>query len=491
MATRKTLDALLVQARRIAEHCEAGAEREIRKTYRALLKELQSYIAELHVRFADGDDRLDYAALQKAGYDARYLEEIEERIGVASADVAAQLHELVSETYRFAYESMVQGVRAQGRAPLAETFEQSIAITPEQIARAVDNPIMELALEKNHRDIVYEIKQAVATGLMNGDRYSTVARRMSAILDADKGAYRRAVRIARTETHRVREAGNNDAAVRVDDELKAGDSGLRMVKTWRTMKDERVRPQRRRKRKSGWTARMGKDPNHIRLDGQTVLADEDFDLGDGHTAPAPGMSGIAGHDINCRCRAIREVMDDAEFFSRTGRHLPGWEEREKLDDTVEKPAGNGIIETGGAVREAGAYNDENDPYRELRDAHAKKYYEAIRNSDKSAIVRTISNHTGFEKEMVDRAITHAFYTKHNLDKGFDYFDESYEMAESVRRLRLGVDIQPHDLILIQHEAHEAALMESGMEYVEAHCETEKLYNYRIALDEFNQRIRKG
>ena len=74
---------------------------------------------------------------------------------------------------------------------------------------------------------------------------------------------------------------------------------------------------------------MGKGANHMVLDGQTVLADEKFDLKDGHTAPAPGMSGVAGHDINCRCIVVREVMDDAEFFAKTGRHLPGHESVEK------------------------------------------------------------------------------------------------------------------------------------------------------------------
>ena len=82
---------------------------------------------------------------------------------------------------------------------------------------------------------------------------------------------------------------------------------------------------------------MGKGANHMVLDGQTVLADENFDLKDGHTAPAPGMSGVAGHDINCRCIVVREVMDDAEFFAKTGRHLPGHE-------PVEKSAKSDIID---------------------------------------------------------------------------------------------------------------------------------------------------
>ncbi len=45
---------------------------------------------------------------------------------------------------------------------------------------------------------------------MNGDRYSTMAGRIKQSVD---GSYKKAIRISRTETHRVREAGNLDAAI--------------------------------------------------------------------------------------------------------------------------------------------------------------------------------------------------------------------------------------------------------------------------------------
>ena len=325
MAQKKPdLDYLLAQARRIAEHREEGAEQEIRKAYKKLLKDLRAYIGDIHVRYANGDGSLDFAALPKAGYDARFLEEIEERIGVASRKAARELHELVNETYKLAYESMVQGVVAQEVDGLDDVFAETVAITPDQIKNVVNNPVMEVALEKNHRDIVYEIKQAVAVGLMNGDRYDTVAKRITGLLDADKGAYKRAVRIARTETHRVIEMGNHDAAIQVDEELQKGTTGMRMVKVWKTMKDERVRPQRRRKGKRGWTTKMGRGANHMKLHGQTALENEPFDLGGGVKAMSPGQSGVAGHDINCRCYASREMMTDAEYFEATGKHFPGW-----------------------------------------------------------------------------------------------------------------------------------------------------------------------
>lgn len=321
----KDLEYYLAQARRIAEHREADAEKEIRKLYKEMRKDLQTFISDTYVKYAQ-DDKLTFAMLQKAGYDARFLEEIERQINISSPKASKELQQLVNDTYKIAYEGMVNGVIKAGKGSLDETFADAVAITPQQIKKVVRNPIMEVALEKNHKDIITEIKEAVAVGLMNGDRYTTMARRISDLLNAEKGAYKRAVRIARTEAHRVREAGNSDAAAEVDSELQNTTSGMRMVKTWHTMRDERVRPQRRRKGKGGWSTKMGKGANHMKLDGQIVLANESFDLLDGNKAPAPGQSGVAGHDINCRCYASYEMMTDEEFYEKTGKHFPGYKE---------------------------------------------------------------------------------------------------------------------------------------------------------------------
>ena len=322
----KDLEYYLAQARRIAEHREAGAEKEIRKLYKAMLKDLQIFISETYVRYAE-EDKLTFAMLQKAGYDARFLEEVEQRLNISTPKAAQALRDLVETTYAVAWNGMYEGVAKSATTSIAAEFAGYNAITPEQIRRAVENPVYGLTLkdtlEKNRKEIIYGIKQSVGIGLMNGDRYTTMARRIAEQVDGD---YTKAIRIARTEAHRTREAGNADAAVEVDKELQGTKTGLRMTKTWKTMKDERVRPQRRRKGKGGWSTKMGKGPNHMILDGQTVLADEEFDLQDGHTAMAPGQSGVAGHDINCRCFVSYQMMTDAEYFAKTGKHFPGWKQ---------------------------------------------------------------------------------------------------------------------------------------------------------------------
>lgn len=328
MAVKRDMEYYWAQANRIASHREAQAEKEIRKIYRSLSKELQAFVSDAYVKYAQ-DDVLTYAMLQKAAYDARFLEEIERKVGVGSNKAAKELRALVNDTYQITYDGLVKGVQKMELEGIDEAFAETIALTPYQVKKAISNPIMELALEKNRKDIMYEIKQAVTIGLMTGDRYTTMARRISTHLAGEKGAYAKAMCIARTEGHRAREAGSLDAALKTDKELQKGENGLRFVKKWKTMQDERVRPNyvRRGKKRIAKKAK-----NHVILNGQIVLIDEDFDLKDGNKAPAPGQSGVAGHDINCRCLAIKVLMDDEEFFAATGRHFPGYKGKEKQEE---------------------------------------------------------------------------------------------------------------------------------------------------------------
>ena len=86
-------------------------------------------------------------------------------------------------------------------------------------------------------------------------------------------------------------------------------------------------------------------------------------------------------------------------------------------------------------------------------------------------------------DIVAKTYKHIFEDKHNLYKGYDYFDEDYYIAESFRRLRTNVDIQEHDIILLRHEALEFDIMQENpdMPYEEAHAMAEKAHNYKKAL----------
>ena len=307
-STGDALNRYLSTVRRIEEHREQSAVKDLKKLYRQLMKEIGERVAESYARYADPETgAIDYAVLHRDGMDARLLEEIMRSTGIASLEESRIIEQLAKESYAKCYDGMVSAVqRAATDDALQESLQTIRAVAPEVIAEAVHNPVNGLTLadrlEKKRGEIIYGIKQSVGVGLSQGDRYDTMTRRIAETLagaDGAGGYYGKAVRIARTEAHRVREAGNSDAAAALQE--KAAPAGYQMLKRWNTMKDERVRPNRRYKTKHGWKSGKPGFYNHAAMEGVEIPLNEDFKLPSGASGPAPGQTNVAGEDINCRC----------------------------------------------------------------------------------------------------------------------------------------------------------------------------------------------
>ena len=221
--------------------------------------------------------------------------------------------------------------------------------------------------------------------------------------------------------------------------------------------------------------------------------DEYFE-GGGGKAMHPGGFGIPSEDCNCRCcllQRARWAITDEEFTKMNGdtgelvrisekdfqsfkdKCIKVSSRKKELDKREEK------------LYNYGAYNNSNDPDGKKRDKHAKRYYESIRNSKKENIVDTISQNSGIDKESVSKMYDHLFINEHNLNNKRQTFFPDYYIAESVQRLRSGINIQKHDLTLIRHEAMEYDLMShSGMEYLEAHEKVNEFFNYGNDLNKW-------
>lgn len=324
---RKTLAKYFAELQKIEEHRSAELEKNIRSLYRELLKELQQFLGVEYANYAE-DDRLTYSALAKKNEYARFLEEVQKKVNDISPKVSAEIIETVKEMYRTAYEGMINAVaKSVNDKELSEKLRGIYLTQPQVIKAAVNNPVSKLTLsktlEKNRKKIVYNIKQTVTVGIMNGDAMSSMADKIKNDVNQN---YRKAMLIARTEVHRVRETGHNSAADSIDSTLETAGSDYRMVKIWKSKQDSKVR--------------RTDTANHVKLHGQTVLQDEDFGLGGGIKAPCPGQSGVAAHDCNCRCRISRDLLNDEEFFRLTGRHFPG---NKKAAEGVDKFQESGII----------------------------------------------------------------------------------------------------------------------------------------------------
>lgn len=313
------LDKFLHTVRRIEEHREEKAVNQLKKLYKRLIKDLQSHLGTVYAKYSDENGLLTYARLHKDALDTRLLQEVASKMNDVTQAEKKLINELVEQTYSNVYSGMVQAVdKAVDDKDLVATFAQVQSAKPQALRAAVNNPVHGLTLsaqlEKNRANIIYGIQQAVGIGLSVGDRYDTMAKRVQKALigdDGTGGSYAKSIRIVRTEAHRVREQGNQDAAKELHNRLEP--EGFVMVKTWHTMKDERVRPNVSRKTKKGWKYSIGNGKyNHVKMEGQSVPVNEPFTLPSGATSMSPGMSGVAGEDINCRCFVSYEVRKNVE-----------------------------------------------------------------------------------------------------------------------------------------------------------------------------------
>lgn len=323
--SRARLARYFAELQKIEEHRSLTAERNIQKFYKEMLTNLQGFLGVAYSKYSE-DDVLTYATLARKGEYARFLEEVLAKVNGIAPSVNKEITNTVKEVYRLAYEGMVNAVaKSVNDEELAKRLSGIHLTNAQVIKAAVNNPVDKLTLsktlEKSRKQIVYNIKSTITNGLMNGDRMSTMARK---IQDDVEQNYRKAMLIARTEVHRVRETGHNDSSNSIDKVLESNDYAYRMVKVWRSKQDIATR-------------RTNK-ANHVKMHGQTVLQDEDFDLGNGVKAPCPGQSGKAYHDCNCRCRVSRTLMSDDEFFQATGRHFKKVEEPKKAEKPKKEQA---------------------------------------------------------------------------------------------------------------------------------------------------------
>lgn len=301
------------QLRRIEAHREQQAEKEIRKLYKSILKETRQFIAEEYYQLAE-DGKLTFEILRSKSMDARFLQEVEERLGDLSIDVSREIKRTVEEMYQLSYNGLRNAVEKGKDSKELQAFFQGVDTATAQTAWAsVDNTIMDVALEKNHKNIIWDIKREVATALTVGDRFDTMADR---IADKLNGNYKKSILIARTEVGRVREAGHLASAKNLNDALQEGSSGMRMVKKWMTMRDGSVRD------------------THSRMNGVIVEMDDAFELPSGVKTMAPKQSGVASEDCNCRCYVSYQLMDDEEFFRATGNHFKNFPNEPIAKDDV-------------------------------------------------------------------------------------------------------------------------------------------------------------
>lgn len=362
----KTLAKYLAEVRRVEKSRSEGAEKEIRKLYKKLLKDLNSFVGEYYTKYSDDEGILSAAILQQKAKYAAFLEEVDKNINEITPEVSKTIKKTVEDTYKACYKGMVNAFTgAVDDEKVKESFK-GLSIKPEVIKAAVENPIGGLTLperlKKNRQEVIYDIKQNISTALMTGERYDTTAKKIAERLDV---SYGKAIRIVRTESHRVEEKGLMDGAEEIGEKVR--DDGLVYAVIWRNMGDNRVRPNSRVHTSKGWkTVKSKTHADHVKMEGQIIEAGGYFDLGHGVKAKSPGESGDAANDINCRCYVEYEMMTEEEFKERGGKFKESKEKVESRNDTAKTSEDN---ERGYDPKEDEEYQEQ---IRKRREAYRRK-----------------------------------------------------------------------------------------------------------------------
>lgn len=246
------------------------AEKELDRIY---AKRMKNIIAELTMMYEkyEMNGSLTMAEMTKFN-----------RLQKSMDFIIKELADTYKETFKLTQLTMEESyLEAYFRQAYLMEFESQAklgfgALSKETLKTAVTNPVEFLTLsavmERNRAQVIYKIQQEITEGLLAGESYGKMAKRVRERLDIDK---RKAQLIARTEAGRAqslgKEASYQQASKYVD-----------VIKTWDAALDSRTRT------------------THQRLDGQTA-DEEGLFYSSGASAPQPRLFGIAKEDIQCRC----------------------------------------------------------------------------------------------------------------------------------------------------------------------------------------------
>lgn len=268
------------------------------------------------------------------------------------------------------------------------------------VTKPVDGKRFSKRLYDNREKLANQVNRALIDGIEQGLGYRAIADQIEQHVD---GNYKRALRIARTESMRA----NSEARQEANNEAQK--AGVLFEKQWLATLDGVTRD------------------SHRDLDGQRVEPDEDFESKSGNKALEPRMFGVAEEDIQCRCTTIN-IVGGIEPDTRMARELDGTETidfttyedwKESLDQRevgVEEDDGTQIKKASESLKDNEIFLNR---IKEQEDLTAK--IEAIRaeRAETKAIVEDLVN------QFEDGEITQSYY---------DAKWSEIEAADKVKRL---------------------------------------------------------
>lgn len=252
---------------------EKAVLKKLEAHYEDALDEINSKI-ELLLARQDAD-------MQHVIYQVEYQKALKTQVKAILEQLQTNEFETVSEYLSKAYEDGFLGTMydLQGQGiPLVFPIDQRQVVAAVQHETKLSQNLY-TALGKDITDLQKKIAGEITRGIAGGQMYSEIARNVSNWARIPRN---NAMRIARTEAHRIQSKATADA------QFKAKEKGADVVKQWDSSLDKRTRK------------------SHRELDGQIQELEEPFEI-NGHKAMHPGGFGVAKEDINCRCAILQRA----------------------------------------------------------------------------------------------------------------------------------------------------------------------------------------
>jgi len=263
----------LRQGDNAAERLTKQTEKQLITNYQGALKELRNKLSKLAEKGV-----LNNADMQKYNRLSNLEKEIGEEISKLTGKNASNLRKGIGDVYEEQYYRTAFAIESEAQARLG--FGQ---LDRDAINKIIENPMDNIGfLERNRENsqrLRRQLREQLSRGLIQGEGYQKIARRLKERMDVGASE---AVRIARTECHRAQTQG------RLDSIGRAEKAGVQAVRVWVATLDDRTRD------------------THADLDGQRADEDGYFDI-NGIQAEGPGLTGAAEEDINCRCTVRLEI----------------------------------------------------------------------------------------------------------------------------------------------------------------------------------------
>lgn len=272
---------------KILDNLVKKSETRIDEIYAKRLKLILGEIGTMYEKY-EVDGVLTMAEMSKYNRLSKSMEIIMGELIGTYNEVYALTQTTMQEQYLEAYFRQAYLAEFEAQAKLGFGALSSATVTA-----AVTNPIEHLTLpaimERNRANIIYKIQQEITEGLVSGESYQKMAKRLRDRVDMDK---RKSQLVARTEAGRAQSLGKEDS-------YQQAKKYTDVVKVWDAALDSDTRP------------------THRKLDGQKA-DEEGLFHSSGASAPQPRLFGIAKEDIQCRC-ATRIQVNGREPSVRRSR----------------------------------------------------------------------------------------------------------------------------------------------------------------------------